>query len=191
MISRRLPKSVEIDGVEYPINKGGDYEMILDVIEVLNAEDLSEKERAVYALTIFYNFNIPENMQSALEKMMWFISCGEEAEETDKKVKPLVSWEKDFPLMVAPINRVIGYDVRSVEYCHWWTFIAAYLEIGECTFATVVSIRNKLQKGKKLEKSEQEFYREHKKLVDLKTGTKYSAEEEEFFKDLLGVDFKG
>ena len=124
MISRRLPKSVEIDGVEYPINKGGDYEMILDVIEVLNAEDLSEKERAVYALTIFYNYNIPENMQAALEKMMWFISCGEEADETDKKAKPLVSWEKDFPLMVAPINRVIGYDVRSDEYCQWWKFIA-------------------------------------------------------------------
>lgn len=190
-MNRRLPKSVEVDGKEYPINRNGDYEVILDVIEVLHADDLTEKERAVFALTIFYDYNIPENMEEALKKMMWFIACGEEDEENSKPTKPLVSWEKDFPLMVAPINRVIGYDVRSVDYCHWWTFISAYLEIGECMFATVVSIRNKLQKGKKLDKSEQEFYREHKKQVDLKTGTKYSAEEEEFFKDLLGVDFKG
>ena len=42
------------------------------------------------------------------------------------------------------------------------------MEIGDCTFANVVSIRNKLSKGIKLEKSEQEFYKENRKMVDLR-----------------------
>jgi hypothetical protein len=52
------------------------------------------------------------------------------------------------------------------------------MEIGECTFSNIVSIREKKIKGKKLEKYEQEFYRENRKLIDLPH--KLTAEEEEF-----------
>ena len=41
------------------------------------------------------------------------------------------------------------------------------MEIGECSFSNIVSIRSKKQKGKKLDKWEEEFYREHKKEIDL------------------------
>ena len=70
--------------------------------------------------------------------------------------------------MAPPISRTLGYSVRDAKnYTHWYDFIGAYMEIGECTFANIISIRNKKIKGKKLEKYEQEFYRENKKLVDL------------------------
>ena len=49
------------------------------------------------------------------------------------------------------------------------------MEIGEGTFATVVSIRDKKAKGKKLEDWEREFYKENKTLIDL--DVKYSEEE--------------
>ena len=63
---------------------------------------------------------------------------------------------------------MLGFEARSVEYLHWWTFLAAYMEVGDCLFAQVVSIRNKKARGKKLEKYEQQFYREHRAMVDLK-----------------------
>lgn len=53
--------------------------------------------------------------------------------------------------------------------------------------STLVSIRDKLRRGKKLEKWEQEFYRENKDRVDLKT--KYTPDElaeQERLKKLLG-----
>ena len=43
-------------------------------------------------------------------------------------------------------------------------------------FTTVINIRNKLNKGKKLDKVEKEFYKENRTLIDLKT--KYSAEQQ-------------
>lgn len=58
-------------------------------------------------------------------------------------------------------------------------------------FSSVIGIRQKLNKGKKLEKYEQEFYRNHRNMIDLKR--KLSAEEQraenedkEFLKQLTG-----
>jgi len=51
-----------------------------------------------------------------------------------KRKAKLADWEQDFPLIVNPVNRVLGYEVRDCEYCHWWTFLSAYYEIGDCLF---------------------------------------------------------
>ena len=51
----------------------------------------------------------------------------------------------------------------------------------------LVTIRDKLRRGKKLEKHEQEYYRQNRSRVDLKR--RYSAEEEaefDYLKQLLG-----
>ena len=68
---------------------------------------------------------------------------------------------------------------------HWWTFIAAYYEIGgDCTFSQIVRIREKLAKGKTLDKSDREWYRSNRHLVDFKT--EYTTQENELCK-LWGV----
>lgn len=53
--------------------------------------------------------------------------------------------------------------------------IAYFHAIGEGQLSTIVSIREKLRTGKKLEKWEQEYYRKNKHQVDLKK--RYTAEE--------------
>ena len=74
----------------------------------------------------------------------------------------------------------MGKEVRSVEYLHWWTFISAYYEIGDCTFAQIVRIRNQLAKGKKLDDFDKEWYRDHRELVDIKQT--YTDAEQEILK---------
>ena len=39
--------------------------------------------------------------------------------------------------------------------------------IGDGLYSNIINIRQKRSKGKKLEKYEQEYYRENKKLIDL------------------------
>lgn len=53
--------------------------------------------------------------------------------------------------------------------------MAFFNGIGEGQLATLVSIRDKLRRGKKLESWEREFYRDNKERVDLKRP--YTAEE--------------
>ncbi len=184
MIYRFLPKSVYIDDVEYKIRNNGDYGVILDVISALNNSKLSDYERAYCALYIFYE-EIPEDRNSAIREMLKFINCGKDEDSKDSAPQ-LVDWEKDFSLMTSPINKVLGYDIREKDYVHWWTFISGYMEIGECLFSTVVTIRKKRKLGKRLDKWEQEFYRNNREIIDLQS--EITADELELIKKLMGSD---
>lgn len=185
-----LPDSIEIGGTKYEIRT--DFRVILDIIEMLSDRDLNDQEKAELMLSIFC-FNpdwteIPSDyIQEALDKCKWFIDCGEETPDT--KSPQLVSWSQDFPRIAAPINRVVGYDIRGVKYneetntggFHWWSFVSAYMEIGDCFFAQIVGIRQKKAKGMKMDKSDREFYRQNRHLIDIKT--QYTTEEEQLLKE--------
>lgn len=63
-----------------------------------------------------------------------------------------------------------------------------FSEIGESLFSSVVSIRDKQNKRKPLEKHEREFYKKNKQVVDLKR--KYSSEQQaemDRLNNLIGV----
>ena len=180
-----LPTSVEVGGVSYQIRS--DYRAVLDILTALSDPELSDSDRAESILDIFYFSPTyldmrQEDYDEAIRKVIWFVNCGID-EENGKKSPKLMDWEQDFPYIVAPVNRVLGLDVRSVPYdfenntggLHWWTFMSAYQEIGDCLFAQIVGIRRKLARGKKLDKSEQEFYRNNRQLVDFKR--KYTERE--------------
>ena len=161
-----LPTSVEVGGIEFNIRS--DFRAILDVCEALNDPELADDDRALVALAIFYPAVMeipPEFYQEAIEKCFQFINCGESSKTKQPK---LMDWKQDFKQVIGPINRVIGQEVRLTEYLHWWTFVDAYYEIGDCTFAQIVRIRSKKASGKPLDKSENEWYRKNRELVDLK-----------------------
>lgn len=163
-----LPISVEIGGKKYAITNKCDYRMVLDVICALNDNELDDEQKIRTALYIFYeDISKCSDIEKAVKEMFKIISYGEEDDGKNENNSKLMDWEHDFPILVAPINRVLNCEIRSVDYLHWWTLLSAYYEIGECTFQNVVSIRSKRAKGKKLEKWEQEFYLENKKMVDL------------------------
>ena len=161
-----LPTEIVIADKAYPIRRRGDYRVILDVLAAFEDPDLTEREQAAAALTIFYE-TLPTDLQRAAEEMVRFIDGGDGDERGKKSSARLMDWEQDFPLIVAPVNRILGCEIRALPYLHWWSFLAAYMEIGDCTFSTVVSIRQKKQKGKKLEKWEQDYAREHPDTVNL------------------------
>lgn len=176
MIGYDLPETVEVDGKSYPIRT--DYRAVLDILAALNDPGLTEADRAVVALGIFYVSAVPEDAEKAIERCMWFISGGEE-KRNDKPAPKLVDWEKDFRWIASPINRMLGKDIRSMEL-HWWTFLSYYYEIGDCTFAQIVRIRSARAKGKKLDKTDREWLRQNADLVNIEQ--KLTQEEEDLLK---------
>lgn len=173
-----LPKSAVINGHEYIIRS--DYRAALDIIDVMNDKEITDEERTLIVLRIFYeDFDgLPlDDFQEALDFCIMFISGGD-AYKPNKTAK-LMDWKQDFKLIVSPINKIIGYEVREVEYLHWWTFLSAYREIGDCLFAQVVSIRKKRMKGQKLDKADAQFYRDNQELIDFKHET--TPEDDELF----------
>ena len=160
-----LPITIDIKNTEYTIRDRGDYRMVLDCFNALNDVELSETERIVSSLFIFYSdftgvedvLYCDEELVSALvNKMFDFMNCGEKESGAKTNFKA-IDWNGDSQLICSAINNVANMEIRSIEYCHWWTFMGYFCAIGESPLSTVVGIRNKIAKGKKLEKYETEF----------------------------------
>ena len=182
-----LPESAELGGETYAIH--ADYRDILDVIAHLTDEDEDEETRLYVAMALFYEEleKIPEEVYLEAARWMFrFLNGGEEERDTGPSHKT-IDWEQDRMMIVADINRVAGCEIRALPFCHWWTFWAWFCGIGDGQLATVVSIREKRRKRKKLSDWEKEYYQNHKSTVDFrKKYTKEELEEQERLNRLLG-----
>lgn len=183
MVNYDLPTSVEINGVPFEIQS--DFRAALDICAAFSDPELDGQGRTLVALKIFYpDFKRirPEDYQEAIDKCVWFLNARQE--DAGQKRPKLMDWEQDFQYVIAPINRVIGQEVRAMPYLHYWTFMSAYMEIGgDCTFAQIVAIRDKRSRGKKLEKHEKEWLNRNRHLVDFKR--KYTEADDEFLKQWI------
>lgn len=159
-----LPTSAKFGSVEYKIN--ADYRDILEVVHYLTDESRPKFIRWQIAIGLFYEDKIPaEHQMAAMEFLSSFISYGS---QDDKPGPKLLDWDMDAQMIVGDINKVAGREIRTSSFLHWWTFLSYFYGIGEGQLSTVVSIRSKKAKGKKLEKWEQEYYRANKQLIDIK-----------------------
>lgn len=169
-----LPTSIEVHGIEYNIRS--DFRAIIDILTAMNDPDLFEPGtgeneqnliKAMVMLDILFCEEIPvEDLQEACDKASEFIDMGM---PEDKNPVRVMDWEQDAKLIMPAVNKVAGTEIRSLPYVHWWTFMGYYMEIGECLFSSVLNIRQKKSKCKKLEKWETEFYKENKAIIDLKS----------------------
>jgi Bacteriophage Gp15 protein len=145
-----------------------DYRVVLDCFEAFNDIELSDIEKWIVCLKnmIVEYDTLPLHLyESAMTEINHFIAI--DFDESQKIQKPLLNWEQDEQMIFSAINTVAKMEVRAVEYMHWWTFLGYFNNIGECLFSTVIHIRSKKSKGKKLEKYEQEFYKENKNIIDI------------------------
>lgn len=188
-----LPESLTVCGVDYPIRT--DYRNVLQVFEAFNDPDLNQGEKGTVAIyLLFEDFECSDDVDEAVrngfdvneaaEKIRWFIHCGAESKKDAEK--PTYNWVQDEQMIFSAVNKVANKEVRELEYMHWWTFIAYFNEIGEGIFSYIVNIRNKRNKHKKLDKSEWDFYKKNKDLVNLiPHKTKEQLEEDALWDEIL------
>lgn len=157
-----LPTQLNAAGQLLHIRNNGDWRMVIDVNIAITDPELDERERAIAALSIFYDLPLDEieDLQAAANAMLQFIAVDDKEDNAAKKPR-LIDWEEDAGIIISGINGVLNREVRAEQYMHWWTFIAAYMAIGDSVLATVVSIRDKIARSKKLEKHERDFKREN------------------------------
>jgi hypothetical protein len=188
-----LPETLTVNGVDYPIRT--DYRNVLQVFEAFQDPELEPQEKWIVAIyLLFEEFSCADDvmesaqngfdLEEAMKQISWFISAG----QPEKQVleQPTYNWTQDEQMIFSAVNKVAGRETRELEYLHWWTFLGYFNEVGEGTFSFIVGIRNKLNKGKKLEKHEKEYLSHNKELVLMKKPlTKEEQEQEDAYKSLL------
>lgn len=179
-----LPTTINIHGTEYRIRS--DFRAVLDVLTAMNDPDLflpdaDEWEQQAVRMSTMTTIIYPDYeliprdyYMEACNKAIQFIDMGMK-EDSKRPLPRLMDWDQDGQIIIPAINRVVGKEIRALEYMHWWTFMGAYMEIGDCLFSQIVSVRGKKAKGKKLDTWEKEFVHENRDLVELEK--RYSQEE--------------
>ncbi len=160
-----LPASLNIGGVDYSIRT--DFRAVLDVLTAMNDPDLGAKEKFIVLIEIMYPDckKIPEeHLCEAYEKACEFIDCGQK--DDGKQHPKTVDWEQDAAIIIPAVNGVAHTEIRALPYLHWWTFFGYFMEIRESLFTSVLNIRQKKARGKRLEKWERDFYKENKRIID-------------------------
>lgn len=168
----QLPKALLVDGEDCSIRS--DFRVALLIFQAFDDPELSDYEKVLTCLECLYE-TVPTNIEAAYKQAAWFLDGGN-MKKSRQAPKKLLDWEQDESIIFPAVNKVAGFETRTAEYIHWWTFLGYFSEIGEGMYSSVMSIREKKAKGKKLEKYEQEFYREHKEIIDIKR--RYTAEEQ-------------
>ena len=195
-----IPTKIFIEGEEFPIRNNGDYRMVLDCFKALQDAELNPKERVFCSLLIFYeninsiaDINKFPDLETAIREMYNFFNCGKDQSVGKRMKHRLIDWDKDSQMICSAINKVANKEVRAEPYIHWWTFMGYYSAVGESLLSTVLSIRDKLSRGKKLEKYERDFKRENPEYFVWNAHTIDDEEADRLFNELWnnGGDING
>lgn len=172
----KLPTWLDVNGKEYSIRF--DFRDIINILVAFADPNLEDSEKVyicLYILFVDFDEMPQEDYAAAYDAAISFID--NDIDQNQASSPRLMDWEQDEKILIPAVNKVAGYDIREKEQIHWWTFLGWYMSIDDSLYTQVLSIRRKRLRGQKLEKHEQEFYRENKTLCKLKV--KLTAEEQE------------
>ena len=164
-----LPKKVDIDGKYYEINWDFRtsilFEMMMDDVE------LSDEEKLIMGIELYYPV-IPENLEEAIEKIIWFYSCGKETNNesgtvSNSKNDKIYSLEYDDEYIYSAFLSQYGIDLQDIEDLHWWKFKAMFKSLNEENQIVKIMGYRAMDIPNDMPNDQKDFYRKMKKLYEL------------------------
>ena len=139
--------------------------------EMMKEVDIEEKDaiqNAKYydALKLFYRNNVPNDLEEAMEKMLWFYSCGKEEKTKIKTKKKVISFEYDFDYINAGFLQDYKIDLFEVDFLHWWKFMSLFSALHDnCKICEIIGYRG--AELKNFDKEQRKRIREMQKIYAL------------------------
>lgn len=158
-----LPTSINIKGREYAIRH--DFRPCLEIILMFEDVDLTDAEKVQGMIEILFEEEPPICEETIVEAIK-FLDMGMESGTGTGTSDRMFSWTQDSNYIFSAIDKVLGFSSRRCEYLHWWEFMGAFMEIGECIFSTIIYMRKQKKKGK-LTKEEKEYWAENRNMFEL------------------------
>lgn len=158
------PKSLNINGTEYPIN--ADFRAVLRYNEMIkhHTEELEYLEQCL--LCIFEQ--IPEDLGEAVRQVNWFIACGKEEKKKRPSNKVLginnntpFDFNTDGELIYSAFRRqdAYGIDLHKIDFLHWWEFMAMLNDLPNGTqLSKVMECRVIDTSNKNISKEQRDYY---------------------------------
>ena len=171
ILESRLPTSVLVNGVEYPIRSN--FRTMIKFEELMQDPEVNDQDKVWLALRLFYP-EIPDDTEQAVERLLWFYRCDKKENLYEKKAKRrksrrmdrIYDFEHDDDYIYAAFMAQYHLDLQKVEYLHWWKFRAMFNSLNDDTqFVRIMEYR--AVELDKIPKEKRAFYKRMKQLYAL------------------------
>ena len=106
------------------------------------------------------------DLEEAMEKMLWFYSCGKEETSKSKTKKKVISFEHDFDYINAGFMQDYKIDLFEVDFLHWWKFMSLFSALhDDCKICEIIGYRS--AELKNFDKEQRKRIREMQKIYAL------------------------
>ena len=133
----KLPGTARIGGIVYDISFG--YRTMMAAEIEMFRQDISDEQKMLNALNLFYARNIPPDLDAAVDYMLWFHRGGESVRKGSGAKKRTARrgycFLKDAPLIYAAFRQQYDINLRQTpnDSLHWWEFLAMFESLDENT----------------------------------------------------------
>ena len=135
---RKPPTRLQVHGKRYRINPD------FRIFAKMEADAHRDEIDCVKILKRFYQGNIPMDVDTAVEKMIWFYQCGKSQDQkTVAKAKQQIGYdfEQDETELYQSFMRDYGIDLNTAKL-HWWKFCQLCAGLSDDTpFKRLIYIR--------------------------------------------------
>lgn len=171
ILERNLPTSVLINGVEYPIRSN--FRTMIKFEELMQDPEVNDRDKVWLALRLFYP-EIPDDMDQAVEQLLWFYRCDKRDNLYAKKVKKrkakkvnrIYDFELDDDYIYAAFMAQYHLDLHKVRYLHWWKFRAMFNSLSDDMQISKIMEYRAVELDK-VPKEKRSFYKRMKMLYAL------------------------
>lgn len=127
----------------------------------------SDEEKLLRGLMLYYG-HIPEQIDEAVDKMLWFYQCGSEDlksnEGKSRTHEPIYSYEYDDGYIYAAFRDQYSINLQTTEFLHWWEFKALFAGLKQDNEIIKIMGYRAMDIPKDLPKAQREFYQNMKRL---------------------------
>lgn len=164
-----LPIAVEIDNKNYEINSDFRTSILFELL--MQDSSIGAEDKIITALELYYPV-IPENINEAIEQMLWFYRCGKEITSSKgngkgKRVTQIYSFEHDDDYIYAAFMDQYNIDLQDIEYLHWWKFKAMFKSLKEDIKIVKIMEYRSIDLSKIKDKEQKAYYKKMKNLYEI------------------------
>jgi hypothetical protein len=163
-----LPTSVEVNGIEYEINSDFRTSMLFELM--MQESELEDKEKILQALKLYFPI-VPKDIDEAVNKILWFYSCGESIESKNGigkgKAAQIYSFEYDDDYIYSAFLDQYGVDLQDIQYVHWWKFKAMFKALKEDNEIVKIMGYRALDLSKIKDKEQKAYYKRMKDMYKI------------------------
>ena len=165
LIIDELPTSVSVDGDDYSINT--DFRIGIMFEQLMLDNSIENEDKLLVALQMYFGADIPQDIEGAVDALLWFYRCGEDdfgvTKSKHTSEKKIFDYDFDAPYIYAAFMEQYGIGLQDATL-HWWKFRSLFKALRDDTeFMKIMGYRT-IQITKSMTQSQKDFYTKMKQV---------------------------